>query len=113
MATTAERASQVKCGREGEALEAVEDRLEALARDGARQMLCQALSEEIDAYLGRGRYERIAEHRGYRNGSTFAEADAGGGSFDLAVPRVRDVPAGQEPSRQRSSASTSAERHDR
>lgn len=97
MATTAERASKVKGGREGEALEVVEDRLEALARDGARQLLCRALSEEVDAYLGRGRYERTEEHRGYRNGSTSRKLTLGAGTVGLAVPRVRDVPADQDP----------------
>ncbi|HON65208.1 MAG TPA: hypothetical protein PLS23_01830 [Phycisphaerae bacterium] len=48
----------------------VEDQREALAREGTRRMLCQALSEEVDAYLGRGRYERTGIYRGYRNGST-------------------------------------------
>jgi transposase-like protein len=97
MATTAECASKVKRGREGEALEVVEDRLEVLAREGARHMLCQALSEEVDAYLGRGRYERTEEHRGYRNGSTSRKLTLGAGTINLAVPRVRDVPADRDP----------------
>ena len=34
------------------------DRVEELARTGAREMLMAALTEEVDAYLERGRYER-------------------------------------------------------
>jgi putative transposase len=97
MATTADRASKVKCGRGNEGSDAIQDRLEVLAREGARQMLSQALSEEVDAYLSRGRYERSAEHRGYRNGSTSRKLTLGTGTIDLAVPRVRDVPADQKP----------------
>ncbi|HPP29207.1 MAG TPA: IS256 family transposase [Phycisphaerae bacterium] len=97
MASTAERASKVKDNRQGEAREVVEDQLEALAREGARRMLCQALSEEVDAYLGRGRYERTEVYRGYRNGSTPRKLTLGSGTIDVAVPRVRGVPAGQEP----------------
>jgi transposase-like protein len=71
--------------------------LEALARAGARELLVRALSEEVDAYLGRGRYERTGAHRGYRNGSTSRRLTLGTGTIDLAVTRVRDIPAGQEP----------------
>ena len=74
----------------------VTDQLEALARQGARQMLSQALVEEVDAYLGRGRYERTSEHRGYRNGSTARKLTLGAGTVELAMPRVRGEPVGQE-----------------
>ena len=69
MATTTQRKSNVKYNGL-EASEMVQDRLEDLARAGAREMLMRALSEEVDSYLGRGRYERTGEYRGYRNGST-------------------------------------------
>jgi transposase-like protein len=75
----------------------VQDHLEDLARQGARQMLTTALQEEVEAYLGRGRYERAGEHRGYRNGSTDRRLTLGAGTIGLAVPRVRDIPADQEP----------------
>ncbi len=45
----------------------VEDALEHLVRDGARRMLAAALEAEVTAFLGRGRYERGGEFRGYRN----------------------------------------------
>lgn len=97
MATTTDRETKVKARRENEVQEVVRDQLEALAREGAREMLCRALSEEVDAYLGRGRYERTEERRGYRNGSTSRKLTLGTGTIALAVPRVRDVPAGQDP----------------
>lgn len=43
------------------------------------------------------RYERTEEHRGYRNGSTSRKLTLGTGTIALALPRVRDVPAGQDP----------------
>lgn len=81
----------------GEAQAAVRDHLEELARDGARQMLTEALNEEVDAYLRRGRYERTDEYRGYRNGSTSRRLTLGAGTIDLTVTRIRDIPEGQEP----------------
>jgi transposase-like protein len=60
-------------------------------------MLARALSEEVDAYLRRGRYERNDRHRGYRNGTTPRQLTLGAGTIPLAVPRVRDIPGDQEP----------------
>lgn len=97
MATTTERPKKVKCEEDGEASEVIQDQVEALARQGARQMLVAALNDEVDAYLGRGRYQRTSAYRGYRNGSTARNLTLGTGTVALAVPRVRDVPAGQEP----------------
>ena len=75
----------------------VQDELEALVRQGARQMLMMALNEEVDSYLGRDRYQRTEGFRGYRNGTTPRSLTVGSGRIDLAVPRLRDVPEGQEP----------------
>lgn len=75
----------------------IQDELEALVRQGARQMLMLALNEEVDSYLGRGRYQRTEGFRGYRNGSTPRRLTVGSGTIELAVPRVRDVPEDQEP----------------
>ena len=97
MATTTRRTGQVKQGEDGQGQEIVRDHLEALAREGARQMLMAALGEEVDDYLGRGRYERVDEYRGYRNGSTSRKLTLGAGTVTLATPRVRDIPAGQDP----------------
>lgn len=46
------------------AAQVVGDQIEALARQGARTMLMAALGEEVDAYLGRGAYERGGDERG-------------------------------------------------
>ncbi len=97
MAITTQRKSDVKCGDGGEGSEVVRDQLEELARAGACEMLMGALSEEVDRYLGRGRYERTGEYRGYRNGSTSRKLTLGAGTIDLAVPRVRDIPEDQPP----------------
>ncbi len=75
----------------------VADQLEALAREGAREMLMTALGDEVDAYLGRGRYERGDGFRGYRNGSSPRRLTLGSGTVALQTPRVRDVPPSQEP----------------
>jgi len=32
-------------------------------------MLSASVDDEVDAYLGRGHYERSGEFRGYRNGA--------------------------------------------
>jgi transposase-like protein len=78
------------------AREVVQDQIEALARAGAREMLMAALNEEVDAYLGRGRYERGDGFRGYRNGTTSRRLTLGSGTVELDQPRVRDIPRGQE-----------------
>jgi len=88
---------KVKIQEAPEPIEVARDQLEMIAREGARQMLVSALEEERDAYLGRGRYERSGEYRGYRNGGTPRRLTLGAGTVELAVPRVRDVPEDQEP----------------
>jgi transposase-like protein len=71
----------------------VADTLEALVREGARRMLAAALEEEVAAFLGRQRYQRSSEFRGYRNGYHAArELTVGVGAVDVRVPRVADVP---------------------
>ena len=73
MATTTRRQRTVKSSNSDpaeEAVEVVQDQLEELARKGARQILMVSMDEEVDGYLGRGRYDRSGEFRGYRNGST-------------------------------------------
>jgi len=107
MATTTQRQRMVKQVQSldgQEAQQVARDQLEALARQGARQMLMATLHEEVDAYLGRGRYERLSGEgqegpgfRGYRNGVSSRRLTLGSGTVELNVPRVRDIPAGQEP----------------
>jgi putative transposase len=122
MATRTRRGGIVKQGEDGErvgrqmdgagALQAVGDQLEELARHGARTILMVTLNEEVEAYLGRSRYERTdgsprrsgdgsaeddGRFRGYRNGTSPRRLTLGSGTIDLAMPRVRDIPEGQEP----------------
>ncbi len=97
----------VKRGSELEAESAgdvVADQVESLARQGAQQMLMSALHEEVEGYLERGRYQRAGGgdaqnggFRGYRNGSSPRRLTLGSGTVELRAPRVRDIPAGQEP----------------
>ena len=73
--------------------EVVEDTLEAKVREGARLMLAAALDEEVSAFLGRERYERSEEFRGYRNGyHRSREVTVGVSEVKVKVPRVSDVP---------------------
>jgi transposase-like protein len=97
MVTTAVRRAAVKPQDAEQVQQMVVDHLEELARRGARQMLVTALQEEVETYLGRDRYQRTGEFRGYRNGSISRQLTLGAGTMDLPVPRVRDVPTGQEP----------------
>ena len=77
--------------------EVVADQLETLAREGAREMLMTTPADEVDAYLGRGRYERGGGFRGYRNGTSPRRLTLGSGTVALDTPRVRDIPPGQTP----------------
>ena len=100
MATTARRGSSVKrqdAEAGDEARQVARDQVEELARAGARQMLLAALDDEVNAYLQRERYQRQAEFRGYRNGTTPRRLTLGRGTVPLDVPRVRDLPPDQEP----------------
>jgi len=67
--------------------------IEALARQGAQQILERALAAEVDAYLGRARYERTQPVRGYRNGyARPREIGIGTWAVPVRAPRVADVP---------------------
>ena len=72
----------------------VDDTLEAMVREGARRMLTAALEEEVSGFLGRDRYERGEEFRGYRNGyHRSRELTVGVSAVEVKAPRVSDVPA--------------------
>ena len=76
----------------------VEDLLESISREGARRMLAAALEEEVNKFLGRDRYERSEEFRGYRNGyHPNRELTVGVSAVEVKVPRVSDVPAEVSP----------------
>ena len=58
-------------------------------REGCWQ---RALEEEVSAFLGRERYERGDEFRGYRNGyHPSRELTVGVSAVEVKVPRVSDV----------------------
>jgi transposase-like protein len=72
----------------------VQDVLEAYVREGARRMLASALEEEVNAFLGRTRYERTKPFRGYRNGyHPTRQVTVGLAPVEVRVPRVAEVPA--------------------
>jgi len=74
---------------------APDDRLEATVWKGAQQMLQWAVEKELAEFLGRDRYERSGEFRGYRNGHLEARAvGTGMGAVEVRMPRVSDVPEG-------------------
>ncbi|MHB1501783.1 MAG: IS256 family transposase [Candidatus Dormibacteria bacterium] len=79
---------------------APDDVLEQMVREGAQRMLQTALVEEVESFLGRAKYDRGGEFRGYRNGSlperTIATSMA---AVTIRQPRVSDVPAGSDPFR--------------
>ena len=57
-------------------------------------MLAAALEEEVSGFLGRDRYERGEEFRGYRNGyHRSRELTVGVSAHEVKAPRVSDVPA--------------------
>lgn len=67
--------------------------IEEVVREGARRMLAAALEAEVNAFLGRSRYERGAPFRGYRNGTLpERELTVGVTGVPVRVPRVADVP---------------------
>jgi len=72
---------------------APDDVLETIVREGARKMLQSALEKEVDDFLGRHRYQRTDEQRGYRNGHLPKRTiGVGMGAVEVSLPRVSDVP---------------------
>lgn len=76
-----------------EAAVQVGDALQALVRQGTREMLARALEEEVDEMLGRGPYER-GTVRAYRNGHAPERAIGTGlGRVGVRAPWVSDWPS--------------------
>lgn len=77
------------------------DPLETIVRRGAKLLLQSALEAEVTEYLERQKHARQVageEFRGYRNGvGKERKLTVGSGTIKLQVPRVADVPKGQEP----------------
>jgi len=69
------------------------DKLEDVAREGARRMLAATLTAEVTDFLQRLRYERGEAFRGYRNGHAPERTiGVGLGAVPVRLPRVSDVP---------------------
>src|SRR5712691_4590600 len=69
-----------------------------VVREGARKMLQDALEAEVDDFLGRRRYQRTDERRGYRNGHLPERTiGVGMGAVEVSLPRVSDVPPAVSP----------------
>lgn len=64
-----------------------DDPLTEALRQDVRQKVEQLLSEEIDAALGAGAYERVSTRLGYRNGSKEREINTPLGKKIVSVPR--------------------------
>jgi hypothetical protein len=65
------------------------DVLETLVREGGRKMLQAVLEEQVDEFLGRRRYQRSDEQRGYRNGHLPKRTiGVGMGAIEVSLPRV-------------------------
>ena len=72
---------------------APQDLLEAVVRSGAQPLLQAALEAEVEELLGRSRYQRTPEFRGYRNGHLPQRTiGVGTGAVEVQIPRVGDVP---------------------
>ncbi|MGI4808011.1 MAG: transposase, partial [Janthinobacterium lividum] len=66
------------------------DPIEAGIRDKVRGFIQELLEQELEAALGRGRYERDAKTpKGYRNGTRERQLLGSFGSVELSVPRAR------------------------
>jgi len=66
------------------------DPIEAGIRERVRGFIEELIGQELDAALGRGRYERDAETpKGYRNGTRERQLLGSFGPVELSVPRAR------------------------
>jgi transposase-like protein len=87
LATSYQKKRKEKQGNE------VQDALETFMQKGAREMLVAALEEEVTGFLGRLRYQRSKQFRGYRNGyHPPREITVSIGPVEVRVPSVAKVP---------------------
>ena len=66
-----------------------EELLSTLVRLSTERVLQEALEEEQAVALGRGRYERREEERGYRNGYEQGTLKTAEGVLRVEVPQIR------------------------
>jgi len=87
--------SSTKTEADGTALFAGEawfDPIEAGIRERVRGFIEELIGQELDAALGRGRYERDAETpKGYRNGTRERQLLGSFGPVEISVPRARMI----------------------
>jgi len=67
------------------------ERLAEVGRLGARLVLQRAVEEEVTAFLGRARYERRPEARGWRNGNRPRPVQTAEGELEIQVPQIRGL----------------------
>lgn len=65
------------------------DRLGELGRLGAQLVLHRAVEQEVEAFLGRARYERTPGASGSRNGTRPRRVQTAEGEIIIAMPQVR------------------------
>src|SRR3954454_8365407 len=75
------------------------DPLEEAVRRQVRAFIEELLDEELEAALGRGRYERDGAAKGHRHGRRPRRLVTTFGPLELAVPRARLRDAAGRPSR--------------
>jgi putative transposase len=77
----------VEAGQEG----SLREGLEAAIRERVREIIEMVLEEEVEAALGAGRSQRVAERGGYRHGHKSRRLTLRTGTAQLQVPRARMV----------------------
>jgi transposase-like protein len=65
------------------------DRLAELGRLGAQLVIQRAIEDEVAAFLGRARYAREPEARGWRNGQRPRQIHTAEGPLTIEVPQLR------------------------
>jgi putative transposase len=85
----AKSSTAMEVGQEG----SLREGLEAAIRERVREIIEMVLQEEVEAALGAGRSQRVAERAGYRHGSKPRNLTLRTGTVQLEVPRARLVEA--------------------
>jgi len=73
--------------------ESIHTDLQALFRGAVRIALETVLEDEIRRLVGAGRYQRLGDRRGHRNGTYVRSLVTTVGGIDVTVPRSRDASA--------------------
>lgn len=81
----AKTSTAMEVGQEG----SLREGLEAAIRERVREIIEMVLQEEVEAALGAGRSQRVAERAGYRHGSKPRRLTLRTGTVQLEVPRAR------------------------